>query len=143
MTTTSEIKDVVRRLYHEGLNGGNLDLADELLTPDFKNNGGFTEEPGPENFKDTIRRMRSAFSDVEYVIEDMVAEGDRVAVRWTMKGKHTGPFMGVEPTGKDVEHRAMVIFRHVDGRIAERWGIVDVMGLLRQLGKVPGPPAGP
>lgn len=140
MAAEPEIKDIVRRLYFEGLNGGDLSVADELLTSDFRNNGGFDDEPGPENFKETIRRMRSAFSDLEYVIDDMIAEGDRVAVRWTMKGKHTGKFMGVEPTGKDIEHHAMVMFRTENGQIAERWGVVDVMGLLRQIGSAPIPP---
>ena len=134
MTTPAALKDVVRRLYYEGLNTGNLDIADELLTPDFRNNGGFTELPGPENFKDTIRRMHAAFSGVRYEIEDMIAEGDRVAVRWTMHGTHTGEFMGVAATGREIEHHAMVMFRAVDGRIAERWGVIDVLGLLRQLG---------
>jgi predicted ester cyclase len=76
--------------------------------------------------------------DVRY---DIVAEGDRVAVRWTMHGRHTGEYLGVSPTGRQVEHHAMVIFRGEDDKIAERWGVFDALGLLRQLGVAPQRPA--
>ncbi|MFF1506876.1 ester cyclase [Streptomyces sp. NPDC058326] len=136
MTTTQEHqKNVVHRLFMEGLNGGDLSVADELMTPDFVNHGSMDDSlTGPEAFKTTIRRQRGAFSDIRYEILDTLSEGDRVAIRWVMHGVHTGEFLGVAPTHRKVEHHAMIFFRFEDGKLAERWGIVDNFALLRVLG---------
>ncbi|MFF9011380.1 ester cyclase [Streptomyces sp. NPDC014870] len=127
-------KNVVHRLFMEGLNKGDLDVADELMTPDFVNHGSMDDSlRGPEAFKTTIRRQRGAFSDIRYEILDTLSEGDRVAIRWVMHGVHTGEFLGVPATHRTVEHHAMIFFRFEGGKLAERWGIVDNFALLRVL----------
>lgn len=127
-------KNVVHRLFMEGLNKGDLDVADELMAPDFVNHGSMDDSlRGPEAFKTTIRRQRGAFSDIRYEILDTLSEGDRVAIRWVMHGVHTGEFLGVPATHRTVEHHAMIFFRFEGGKLAERWGIVDNFALLRVL----------
>jgi predicted ester cyclase len=79
----------------------------------------------------------SGFSDAKVTIEDSVAEGDRVAVRFSMTGKHTGEMMGIAPTGKPIQISATGIFKVVDGKATDNWVIFDALGLLQQLGVVP------
>ena len=136
MTVTSANKELVRRLYLEGLNAGDESVADELVADDFVNEGGFTDAKGPEAFKVTIRRMRASFPDLEYSLEEMIAEEDKVAVRWTMHGTHRGAYLGVEPTGRRIRLQALVILIFRDGKVVGRRGIVDQFGLLKQLGAV-------
>ena len=127
-------REIVDQIWLVGLNQGDLSIADKYLTPDFKNNGGHDDSlRGPESFKLTIRKQRSGFSDVEYEILDFVSQGDRCALRWVMRGRHTGEFLGIAPTEKRVEHHAMIILRFEGDKVAERWGIVDNFGLMRQL----------
>ncbi len=134
-TQQEQQKDVVHRLFMEGLNKGDLSVADELMTPDFINHGSMDDSlTGPEAFKTTINRQRGAFTDISYKILDTISEGDRVAIRWVMHGVHTGEFLGVPATHRTVEHHAMIFFRFEGGKLAERWGIVDNFALLRTLG---------
>ena len=78
-----------------------------------------------------------AFPDLYQAVEDMVAEGDRVALRWTAQGTHKGPLWGIPPSGQRVSWTGTTIYRIADGKVAERWGVVDQLGLLQQLGGVP------
>lgn len=132
---TAELqRAVVDKIWLEGLNKGDLSIADQYLTEDFRNHGSHDDSlRGPEAFKLTIRKQRSGFSDIEYVILDFLSQGDKCCVRWIMRGKHTGEFLGVQPTGKTVEHHAILILRFEGGKIAERWGIVDNFALMRFL----------
>jgi predicted ester cyclase len=136
-------RQVVDEIYEIGLNGGDLTIADKHFTPDFRNHGSHDDSvTGPDGFKLTITKQRSGFSDVRYEILDFLSMGDRCCVKWVMHGVHTGEFIGVPPTGKRVEHHAIIILRFEGDKIAERWGIVDNFGLMRQLrGGPPGPPA--
>ena len=79
-------------------------------------------------------RLRVAFPDMRFMLQDVISSDDRVAVRWTMEATHSGPLAGIPATGKRVEQRANVIYRFVDGKIAEAWALVDQVGMLRQLG---------
>jgi predicted ester cyclase len=125
---------VVDKIWLEGLNNGDLSIADEYLTSDFKNHGSRDDSlTGPEAFKLTIRAQRSGFSDIKYEILDFISQGDRAAVRWIMRGRHTGDFLGVPATGREVEHHAVLILRFEGDKIAERWGVVDNYALLRFL----------
>lgn len=125
---------VVDKIWLDGLNSGDLSVADECLTADFRNHGSHDDSlTGPEAFKLTINKQRSGFSDIEYEILDFVSQGDRAAVRWIMRGKHTGTFLGVPPTGRTVEHHAVLILRFEGDKVAERWGVVDNYTLLRTL----------
>ncbi|MCT4356199.1 ester cyclase [Streptomyces sp. Je 1-79] len=143
MTSAEKLREVVDKVYDEGLNGGDLSVADRHLTADFRNNGSHDDSMrGPEAFKHTIKVQRGAFSDVKYEILDFVAQDDKAAVRWVMRGRHTGPFIGIPATGLEIEHHGMIIFRFEGEKIAERWGIVDNFALQRFL-QSGGKPAGP
>jgi steroid delta-isomerase-like uncharacterized protein len=89
--------------------------------------------PGRDGVRAFFKMIESAFSDVKYTIEDMIAEGDKVAWRWTIQGRHTGPFQGLTPTGRDFTLSGMSILRLEDGKFAENWVEQDIVGLLGQL----------
>ncbi|MFC7310781.1 ester cyclase [Streptomyces monticola] len=143
MITAEKQRELVERVFDEGLNQGDLSAADRYLTADFKNHGSHDDSmTGPEAFKHTIKIQRSAFSDVRYEILDFISQGDRCAIRWVMHGRHTGPFIGIAATGLTVQHQAIIWFRFEGEKIAERWGIVDNFTLQRFL-QSGGKPAGP
>lgn len=130
---TEQTKTVVRRLYDEVLNANLADVADEIATDDFVIRGAPNPATGPEALRATGQMLHAGFADLHFTIEDMVAEDDRVAVRWTMKGTHTGDYFGMPATGRSTEIRAIVIFRLVGDRLAELWPLIDIYGLRQQL----------
>jgi steroid delta-isomerase-like uncharacterized protein len=138
--TTDENKAVVRR-FNEGVKlffqTGDLSMLDEICAPDFVHHGPGIP-PDLEGFKQMVPIFRSAFSDVEVAVEDLFAEGDRVVDRITVRGTHAGDFMGIPPSGKRWEMQEIHIARIADGKIAERWTMVDMSGLLQQLSGMPG-----
>jgi steroid delta-isomerase-like uncharacterized protein len=89
-----------------------------------------------------ITTCRAAFHGLQVTVEDMVAEGDKVTCRFTARGVHKGEFMGLPPTGKEIRMTGIEIFRLRDGKIAELWGEANLMGLMQQLGLLPGAPQG-
>jgi len=80
-----------------------------------------------------------AFPDLHHTVEEVIGEGDRIAVRFTIRGTHQGPFMGVEPTGRTMTSTALVTMRLRDGKVEELHGQFDALGMLQQLGAVPAP----
>ena len=109
-----------RRAYEEGLNGGNLAVADELIDPEFLDREAQPgRNRGPESFRQLITMLRTAFPDLHFAIEDLIAEGDTVAGRLTMNGTHTGPLMGMPPTGRAVRQAHMHFVRFRDGKAIE------------------------
>ena len=131
---------LVRRFYEEGWNADNIDVYDELVTEDFVDHQALPGlPPGREGFKQLNAMFRSAFPDIVVNVEDVVAEGDLVAVRWTSTGTHKGPLFGIPATGRAVRVNAMVVYRIEDGRLAEGWINRDDLGMMRQLGVVPTP----
>lgn len=143
---TADNKALIRLIIEEGFNGGNLDIADGRFTDDYTAHvPGVPPLPGgPGAFKAVIGMWRAAFADLHMTIEDMVAEGDLVANRFTTRGTHTGPLLGVAPTGRTVEIHGQELHRVDAGRVAESWICDDVPGILVQLGVItmPGPPGG-
>lgn len=137
--TTDENKAVVRR-FNEGVKlffqTGDLGTLDEICAPDFVHHGPGIP-PDLEGFKQMVPVFRSAFSDVDVEVGDLIAEGDRVVDRIIVRGTHTGDFMGIPPSGKRWEMQEIHIARIVDGKIAERWTMVDMSGLMQQLGGMP------
>jgi steroid delta-isomerase-like uncharacterized protein len=119
-------KTILRRYYEEALNQGNLSVIEELFTPELV-----------ETFKQAVTMSRTAFPDLQVTIEDQIAEGDRVVTRWTVRGTHNGPFAGMPATGKPVTVTAIHIHRIHEGKIAELWEQINLLGLLQQLGVVP------
>lgn len=137
-------KAVVQRFYKELWSEGNLDLADELFAQDFIGHApGNTATRGPEGVKRLVSEWRAGVPDMTLQIHAQVAEGSRVATRFTGRGTHRGPWLGVPPTGKEVSLSGIAITRVVDGKVVSDWGEFDVMGLLQQLGVIqrPGAPA--
>lgn len=102
-----------------------------------------TPMPGTDGskagFKQMVMGLQSAFSEDHTTLDDLVAEGDRVAWRWTFRGKHTGPLMGVPATGKQVTITGITIDRISGGQIVERWHQIDTMGMMQQIGAIPAP----
>ena len=130
---------LVKRLDEEVFNQGRLDAADELLAPDFVDHNPMPDTPsGPEGMKRMAENVRSWFSDPEVVDEELIASGDKVVHRWRQAYSHSGEFMGIPATGQRVEIEGIEIWRVADGKLAERWGLVDAVGILAQLGAVPG-----
>lgn len=139
-TTEAEKKANFRRTYEELFNQANVAIADELVTPDFLNH----EAPpgknrGPESMRQLVTMLRTAFPDLHYTIEDVVAEGDTVAGRVTMSGTHHGSYMGITPTGRSFQQAQMHFVRFRDGKGIEHWGVRDDLGMMRQLGVIPAP----
>jgi MFS transporter, DHA2 family, methylenomycin A resistance protein len=111
---------------------------DELFEPDALINTPLPiEATGAEKQKQVFRRLHRAFPDLHVTVEDLIAEADKVVGRNTVTGTHHGEYMGLKPTGKPVTYQEIFIFRLTDGRIAETWGVVDVLSQLKQLGAIP------
>ena len=138
--STAENKDLIRRQV-EVWNTGNLNALDDLMAADLVHHDlppGMA--PGIEGFKQIIQMHRSAFPDIRVVIEDIVAEGDKVVNRWTVSGTHEGDYMGMPPTGKEVTLTGMSFHRIENGKIAEQWHEMDILGLMQQIRSLPPPP---
>jgi predicted ester cyclase len=133
---TEDGKRLVRRALAEIYEQGNLEVADELFHPEFVNHEPAHPDlpTGPESVKATARGLLDTFGDLRFDVEDEIAEGDKVVLRVTMRGRHAGPLMGREPTGRPFAMRQVHIWRIADGRIVEHWGLRDDLGLLTQLG---------
>lgn len=116
-------KAIVLRLIEEVLSNGNLAVVDELIDPNFSLHLPGSQEPlhGTEGLKRAAEGLRSGFPDRRMLVEDIICEGDKVAVRVTQQGTHRGIFQGINPTGKQVNVTAIAIFRVADGKIAEEW----------------------
>jgi steroid delta-isomerase-like uncharacterized protein len=133
---------LIQRFYDEGWNGNNLDVYDELVTDDFVDHQAIPGLPaGREGFKQLNVMFKSAFPDVWVDVDNIVAEDDKVACRWTSTGTHTGQFIEFPPSGKHAQWRSVGFFRVEDGKIREHWGIPDLLGLLIQIGVIPPPNA--
>ncbi len=138
---SEENKALVRRLLEEVFNEGDLDLIDELFADEFVFHDPASPEEirGPEGARQYVEVYRSAFPDVHVTLEDQVAEGDRVATRWTARAAHRGELMGVPPSGNQVEVTAISIDRISGGKFVETWEIYDALGMMQQIGAVPSP----
>lgn len=130
-------REIARRLTEEVWRG-KLDVIDDLLAD------GYTDhDPSPgqgqgiEGYREMVRYFYSALPDLRATNEDVIVEGDRVVARWTATGTHRGDLMGIAPTGRGVTLKGIDILRISGGRIVERWGEFDALGLLQQLGAVP------
>jgi len=136
---SEEKKGLVRRFYEEIWKNGNLGIIDELCASDFVDHNppppGLA--PGLEGAKQVFTMFRRAFPDMQFTVEDQIAEGDKVVSRGTFRGTHKGELMGIPPTGKQGKMTVIDIIRIVDGKMVERWGEMDMLGLMQQLGVAP------
>jgi predicted ester cyclase len=132
-----ENKTIIYRYFDQVINQGKLAVVDELVAPGFiehKPTPG--QSPGREGLKQLIPLFHAAFPDAQTGIEDIIAEGDKVAVRSVTRATHTGPMMGLEPTGRRVEYSGVDIFRIANGQIVEHWWERDHLTMMRQLGLI-------
>ncbi len=137
--STEQNKTIVRRIFDEIVNKGNLGVADELLAADYVNHDFPAPAPGAEGFKLVTTMFRSAFPDIVVTLEDEFAEGDKVVTRGVFAGTHTGEFMGIPATGRKVTIKYLDIWRLENGKAKENWVQMDLLGLMQQLGVIPAP----
>jgi steroid delta-isomerase-like uncharacterized protein len=137
--STEENKAIVRRFFEEGPSKGNISAADDLLSPDFAMHVPLPASPGVEGINEVITACRAAFEHLNVTVEDMIAEGNTIAARFTARGVHKGNFMDLPTTGKPITMTGIEIFRIKEGKIVELWGEANLLGLMQQLGMVPEP----
>lgn len=136
---STDTTKLIARQYIDGLwNRGDLATADTILAADFVENIPFPgQEPGPEGYKQLVTQFRTVFPDLHFTIEELIAEGDRVMVRWSGRGTHRAELAGIPATGKAITMTGIDIFQITNGQITERWGERDTLSLMQQLGAIP------
>ena len=137
-----ENKALIRRVIEEIWNQGNMAVVDELYATDCVRHTQPEDTYGLEGLRQSLTMQRTAFPDFHFTIEDIMAEGDKVAFRWTYRGTHKGEYMGIAPTGKQLTMPGISIIRIAGGKIVEVWAEMDMLGLLQQIGAVPPPGQG-
>jgi steroid delta-isomerase-like uncharacterized protein len=132
-------KAIVRRLFTELWNNGNLLVADELFAPNYAHYDPSTPDfgRGPDSEKKRAALYRTAFPDLHLTIEDVIAEGETVMTRWSCRGTHKGDLNGIAPTGKHITITGLTVARVSNGKIVEGYVNWDALGLMQQLGVVP------
>ena len=138
--TVQENKALVRRFIDEVFLAGRPESVDELVADDFTAHTWGANANGRDGLKAAIERVSTGLADTRMTIEDLIAEGDRVAVRLTSEARQVGEFMGLPPSGKTYRIGEIHIFRIADGKVAEHWHEADFLGMMRQLGAMPGSP---
>jgi len=124
---------------HDAVNSGDEELIsltfDEVFEPDVIIHPRLpVDATGPQAMKEVFRQLLRAFPDLHVAVEDVIAEDDKLVSRNVVTGTHAGDYMGLPPTGRPVTYNEIFILRFVNGRIAESWGVVDVVSQMRQLG---------
>lgn len=138
--STEENKAIASR-YLESINTGNLDIIDEVVASNYVGHVSGEETHGPEELKQSVGMYVEAFPDISFTVEDEIAEGDKVVMRWTMRGTHRGGLMGIAPTGKQITVTGISVHRIEGGKVVDQWDSPDRLGLMQQLGMavIPGP----
>ncbi len=136
MSSTEQNKAAVRGCFEHG-SRGNFDAFHSLVTPDYVVHP--EEARGPDGLAEMVQGYRDALADLSVTIEHQFAEGDYVATRSTIRGRHDGELVGIPPSGRDVEFTNLTISRCRGGKIEEEWELADTVGLLRQIGALPEP----
>jgi steroid delta-isomerase-like uncharacterized protein len=131
-------KALARRLIDELWNRGNVTIANELIDLNCEHHDPATPNAarGPEGTRQLVTMYRAAFPDLQIRIDDIIAEGQMVAFRWTSSGTHRGELFGTQPTGKQITTSGISILRTAGGKVAEDWVNWDTLGLLQQIGAV-------
>lgn len=125
--------------FGELVNGGRFDAFPEVVAPDCHDHDPAPgQHMGPEGYQAFLTQLRSAFPDMKVEVKKLVADGDSVAFAYTLTGTHQGDFNGHKPTGKAIKVRGMQIGRFIDGKMVERWGSSDELGILKQIGAIKG-----
>ena len=119
--SVEENKAIIRRVFEEALNQGNLAVVDEVFSSNFVDHSTPDQVPGPRGVKDYFTMVRAGFPNMQVTIDDLIAEGDKVVVGTTWRGTHRGNYEGIASTGKQVIRTLIHIFRLEDGKIVEEW----------------------
>jgi steroid delta-isomerase-like uncharacterized protein len=136
--SAEENKAIMRQYFEGAWEQGNLELLDELLAPNYVNHNPATPDmpTGPEGVKGVVSMFQSGMPDLKVVIEDMIAEGEKVATRYTLEGTHEGELFGVPPTGQRLSIKSMTVERVVNGKVQDHWRVTDNLEMMQQLGVV-------
>jgi steroid delta-isomerase-like uncharacterized protein len=134
----ADYKTMAQRWFGEVVSEGKLEVVDELCSADYVEHDPF---PGTsadiDGLKESITIIRSAFPDIEATADEIILEGDRLAVRSTMRGTHEGDFMGIPASGKKIEVANYDFVRFEGDKAVEHWGVIDSAALMEQIGAVP------
>lgn len=124
--------------FGDAVNSGEFDIFDDLVAPDSVDHDPAPGQvPGPGGFRAFFTELRTAFPDLHLEVENLVQNDTDIAFAYTITGTHDGPFLGVEPTGTSITARGLQISRFSDGKLVERWGSSDQLGILQQIGAAP------
>ena len=136
-------REFIERYFDEVTNKGDLDLADELFAPDYIHHDPANPDPkgvvGVEDVKRHLKELIDAFPDMQFIVDDVISQGDDVVARWTATLTHTGDYFGIPPTNKPATITGMNTWRLKDGMAVEGWVNRDDLQLLQQLGVIPTP----
>jgi len=135
--THEQNKGLVNRIYDEAISSGIYDVIDELVAPDYVSHGLPTSLNGPQGFRKNIETFRSAFPDLYMLVEEQIADGDRVSNQGYITGTHRAEFLGVPASGQQIKVNVISIWRFEDSKVAESWTQIDLMSLMQQIGAVP------
>jgi steroid delta-isomerase-like uncharacterized protein len=138
---SSDVAHAFIRRFTDFINSSDPNLAPELVSPDaiFHAPGVAAPLSGPDGYLELLAMLRSAFSDVRWVLEEAVAEGDMIAARFSMSGTNDGSSMGAPPTGRAFQATSMGFYKLADGKIVEERGLPDMLSILQQIGLAPQP----
>lgn len=136
---STSLESISRRIFDEVWNHRNLDLADELISPEFvvHDPRGSSQRKGPEGYREFVREYTTAFPDLEFTVLDQVANETDVATRWTCSGTHKGPLSGIPPTGRRVTLSGIAYSKYENGKFTASWSVWDALSLMQQLGVMP------
>lgn len=135
---SSESNIAAQTRFGDAVNSGDFSAFDEVVAPgSVDHDPAPGQAPGPAGYRQFFTELRTAFPDLKVSVEHLVADADNVAFAYTVSGTHQGPLMGFAPTGKRMQVRGMQISNFADGKMVERWGSSDQLGILQQLGLAP------
>lgn len=129
-------KEVIRNWIEEAINNGNLSVVDKVIHPDYVYRSPAEELRGPQPIKSFIATFRAAFSNLKLRIDELLDDGDKTVVFFTLSGTHHGDFMGIPATGKHMTVNGTVLSRFEEGKIIEEWEILDQLAMYQQLGVI-------
>jgi len=127
-------KEIQRRILVDIHSLKKLDLVEELYDKDFVGLPDMTR--GIENVKKFLSNLFNTFPDIDFTIDDQIAEGDKVFARWTITGTQKGKFMSVAPTGKQIKVSGVTVYKILNGKAVEAWGMIDDLGIMQQIGAI-------
>ncbi len=145
MATSDEMKRIFLRFAHEAWDKGNTDVVYETFAPEYiaHSTDPAHDVHGADGHAEFISSFREAFPDVKVEVHHLVVEGDLIVAHMSWSGTHLGPYQGMPPTQRSISIQVVGINRFEGDKIVEAWGVVDMLGMLQQLGVIPAPSGAP